>query len=620
MRFIRALVKPRSAQVGLGTISFAMSLILSTATMSVAAQVIPVVPPGALNQGSLLGTPLQILWTNDTHGYFLPVYHAEYSEMDTYAQTAATEGKVGGYAQIAGLVKVLRQGIWEKNTLFMDAGDTFDGSPVAQMTRGQAVVPILNAMGYDAWTPGNRDFAWPSADFYAVTSKLNFPMVCSNLIDTSTQTNPFPSYLIKQIGGLKVALLGLTSLAGGGQGFNTIGGAVPGAMLENSISTLAANVRATENPDLVVVISHMGYYIDQKLAARTTGIDVIVGAHTHHNVYTPPVIANADNSRKVVIVQAGSHGKFIGRLQLWVKDKKVVDYGSDLIRVSAESMAENHAQPDATVEALAQAAYAPFKAMLEEEIGRTETMMFRRGDTQSTMVNFLTDAMADLYNVDIARFPGIRYGATILPGPITVGDVWNIVSPNFGNDSMFVFTQTGGQILGVLNAGLNNEYGTDPYQWNGGDVFRFNGAVKYSYNVDAVAGKHLVDVTVTKTNDQSITLMSNGVPQNLATPFSNAATFPAAGAASQRVMNDQGKPVSAVDEIVNYIKNKSSAIAPVIDDRTVQLDSAVTNISDVTTNKVAPVLNAPGLLIAPGQNDTASSVVPVATDYNAVNF
>jgi len=522
-----------------------------------------------------LGVPLQILWTNDTHGFFLPVYHAEYSEIDSYPQTAATEGKVGGYAQIAGLVKKLKEGVWENSTLFVDAGDTFDGSPVAQMTRGKAVIPVLNAMGYDAWTPGNRDFAWPKADFLAVTSQLNFPMVCANLQDAATGQFVFPRYLIKQVGGLKVAIIGLTSTAGGGAGFQLLGGGIPGSFaIEDNISALAADIRTQENPDLVVVLSHMGFYQDQKFASRSTGIDVIVGAHTHHNVYTAPVVANADGSRNVIVVQAGSHGKFLGKLILWVKDHKVVNFDNELIRVSTKNLEKLHVTPDPTVEALAEQAYAPFKAMLDQVIGYTDTVLERRGDTQSTMTNFLTDALAERYGVDGARFPGIRYGSSIIPGPITVGDVWNIVSPNFGNNGVYVFTQTGAQILATLNGGLNPEYGTDPYNWNGGDVFRFNGRVKYTFTVNAPDNQHLGDVSVTTAGGQTVQLMSGGVtvPANLARAFTFASTM---GTPAQQVPN-----VTAVDEIVAYIQSKGT-ISPKIDDRTVQLDSAPTNVTDI---------------------------------------
>jgi sulfur-oxidizing protein SoxB len=566
---------------------FGWKKVVFTSALLVSGVVIAgVVPPGAFNhdpddyddmdRGRPDGKPLQILWTNDTHGFFLPVYHAEYSEIDSYAQIAATEGKVGGYAQITGLVKKLKEGIWEQNTLFVDAGDTFDGSPVAQMTRGQAVVPVLNAMGYDAWTPGNRDFAWPKADFLAVTSQLNFPMVCANLQDAATGNFVFPRYIIKQVGGLKVAMIGLTSLAGGGAGFQMLGGNVPGTVLEDDISTLAAEIRAQENPDLVIALSHLGYYQDKKFAARTTGIDVIIGAHTHHNVYTAPVIANLDGSRNVIVAQAGSHGKFLGRLQLWVKDQKVANFRNHLIRVSTANLKRLHAKPDHDVEELAEQAYAPFKAMLDQVIGQTTTVLERRGDTQSTMTNFLNDAFAERYGTDGTRFPGIRYGSSIVPGPITVGDVWNIVSPNFGDNKVYMYTQTGAQILGTLNAGLNTEYGPDPYNWNGGDVTRFNGRIKYTFRVNAPNHQHVVDLSITDANGNSWDLVKAGVnvPANLSKPFSFVGSF-SLGAPAQVVPN-----VTAVDEIVAYIQSKGT-ISPVIDNRTVQLDTAPTNVSDI---------------------------------------
>ena len=538
------------------------------------------------------GRSLQILWTNDTHGFFLPVYHAEYSEIDSYADTAATEGKVGGYAQIVGLVNKLKDGEWRNRTLFIDAGDTFDGSPVAQITRGQAVVPILNAMGYDAWTPGNRDFAWSNGNFAAVSSQLTIPTVCANLLDANNNY-PFPRYITKKVGGVKVAMIGLTSLAGissagGPVEYHVLGGDVPGTELEDSISQLAADIRATEDPDLVVVISHMGFFQDQKLASRTTGIDVIVGSHTHHNVKKAPVVANADGSRNVIVVQAGSHGKYLGQLKLEMKRGKVVEFENKLIRLSEKNLKKLHVKPDPVVQALADEAYKPFKAMLDEVIGYTTTVLERRGDTQSTMTNFLTDAIAERYGVDGSRYPGIRYGSSNIPGPITVGDVWNIVSPNFGNNRMFTYTLTGGAIRASIANGLNTEYGEDPYLWSGGDVFRYNNRVKYTFNADVTSTAHLVDLSIKANDGVTYDLVKNGAPvsANQGKVFSFAGTAPLPGAAN--VCPSPANPgctaikPSAVDEIVAYIKSRPGAtISPVIDDRTVQLDTAPTNIADI---------------------------------------
>jgi 2',3'-cyclic-nucleotide 2'-phosphodiesterase (5'-nucleotidase family) len=507
--------------------------------------------------------PLQILWTNDTHGYFLPTYHAEFEEIDTYAQTAATEGKIGGYAQIAGLVKKLKADAGHQNTLFLDGGDTFDGSPVAQLTRGDAVVPVLNAMGYDAMVPGNRDFAFSKADFLSVTGKISFPIVCANLLDTTTGTYVFPQYLIKQLQGLKVAIIGVTSpLANNTSGLTVLGGSsgAAGFGIETQISGLALQIRKQENPDLVIVISHLGYNQDRKFASRSAEIDVIVGAHTHHNIYDAPTVKSADGARDVIVVQAGSHGKFLGKLDLKVKNKKIVEFNNQLIRIVSKDLA-----PDPTVQALAEAAYAPFKAMLDEVIGSTTTVVERRGDVQSTMSNFLADATAEIFGVDGSRHFGIRYGSTIIPGSITVGDVWNMVSPNIGDNGMYVFTQTGTQIKATINSGLNQEYGPDPYNWPGGDVSRHNKQIKYTYKVNAPDNQHIVDLSITTTAGESVELVKGGVDNtaNLARVFTFAAT---SGTPAQRVPN-----TTAVDEIVKYIQSKGT-ISPQIDDRAVRVD------------------------------------------------
>lgn len=552
--------------------------------------------------------PFEILWTNDTHGYFVPTYHAEYTEIDSYATTAATEGTIGGYARIAAMVKGFKAKT--PDTVFVDAGDTFDGSPVAQLTQGAAVIPILNAMGYDVMVPGNRDFAWNKESFLAVTkggtttgtitngvtapgvtsSGIKFPIVAANLLDADTLLPVFPRYYIKKTANLKIAFIGLTSPLAGGtrkadgtQGFlvegqtpqtatTPAGANVPaGFKIEDEISSLAATIRQTENPDLVVVLSHMGYFQDRKFASRSTGIDVIIGAHTHHNITDAPAIPNADGTRKVVVVQAGSHGKYLGKLDLQVSGKKVVGYTNTLVRVNAA----NAPTPDAAVQALADAAYAPFKAQLDAVVGYTTTVIERRGDTQSTMGSFLSDAVSSIFGTDTSTAAGIRYGSSIpgsaaKPAPITYGDVVNMVSPNIGSNAMYVGTTTGTAILSALNNGLNAEYGSDIYNWGGGDVTRYNGRVKYTYNITAADNAHIVNLTVTDAAGTAWPLVVNGVSNaaNLAKVFTFAGT---SGTAAQMVAS----PMTAVDQIVAYIKNQPNAtVGPKIDDRAVCLDKA----------------------------------------------
>ncbi len=551
---------------------------------------------------------LRILSTNDTHGYFVPTYHAEYYEIDSYAQMAATEGKVGGYAQIVGIVKDRKAQVTD--AVYVDAGDTFDGSPVAQMTQGAAVVPVLNAMGIEVMTPGNRDFAWSTENFLAITKGgtttgttsnainspgvttpgLKFPIIAANLLDAVTKDFVFPRYYILRTPSLKIAFIGLTSpLAGntkkanGSQGFLVLGqtpqtattaaGPVTpaGFQIEDNISALAAQIRQAENPDLVVVLSHFGYFQDRKFAARSTGIDVIIGGHTHHSVTDPPSIPNADGTRNVIVAQADSHGKFVGQLDVQVKDKKVIGFTNTLIRVTAA----NAPAPDPTVQGLADAAYAPFRAAFDQVVGFTTTTIERRGDVQSTMGGFLSDTVSSIFGTDLSSASGIRYGSSIpgsasKPGPITYGDVLNMVSPNIGGNSSYVSTMTGTQILSSLNSGLNQEYGADIYNWGGGDVTRFNKNVKYTFNITAPDNAHIVNLMVTDKSGVAWPLVVNGVSNsaNLAHVFTFAGT---SGANTARV----NSPMTAVDQIVNYIRTQPGAtVGPKIDDRAICIDKA----------------------------------------------
>jgi 2',3'-cyclic-nucleotide 2'-phosphodiesterase (5'-nucleotidase family) len=465
-------------------------------------------------------------------------------------------------------------------------------------------------MGYDVMVPGNRDFAWNKESFLAVTKGgqttgtitngvtargvispgITFPIVAANLLDADTLLPVFPRYYIKKTANLKIAFIGLTSPLAGGtrkadgtQGFlvegqtpqsgTTAAGAnVPaGFKIEDEISSLAATIRQTENPDLVVVLSHMGYFQDRKFASRSTGIDVIVGAHTHHNITDAPVIPNADGTRKVVVAQAGSHGKYLGKLDLQVSGKKVVSYTNTLVRVTAA----NAPTPDPAVQALADAAYAPFKAQLDTVVGYSTTVIERRGDTQSTMGGFLADTVASIFGTDTSSAAGIRYGSSVpgsaaKPAPITYGDVLNMVSPNIGSNAMYVGTTTGTAILSALNSGLNAEYGADIYNWGGGDVTRYNGRVKYTYNIVAADNQHIVNLAVTDAAGKAWPLVENGVSNttNLAQVFTFAGT---SGTAAQMVTS----PMTAVDQIVAYIKKQPNAtVGPKIDNRAVCLDKA----------------------------------------------
>ncbi len=504
---------------------------------------------------------VRLLWTNDTHGFFMPVFHAEPENVDQYAGLATTEGKLGGYAQIVTLVK--RYKPQRANALFLDSGDTFDGSPVAQMTRGEAVIPIFNAMGYDAWVPGNRDFAFGKEDFLRVTDMITFPTVGTTLRDAETGELVFQPYKIMQLANKKVLLLGLVhplvteGFALGEQ--LAPSGSPDGFAVADEVSALVAQLRASENPDLVVAMSHFGKLQDLKFATEQAGIDVILGGHSH-DVFTDPAILQGTDGRNVIVVQAGSHGAYLGMLDIKVEaNGEITVAGYNVERIISKDVT-----PDPQVLALAEQAYAPFKDYLETRIGYTAKTIFRRGDTQSNMANFLCDTYAETFGADLCHFRGIRYGATIPPGPLTIGDVWNMVSPNWGDNKVFTGAVKGKVVYNIINNLLNQQFGTDPYRWPGGDVMRWNGNVTYKYVKNAADNEHLVSLKIGKDY-----LVKNGVidAANMEKIYTYASTTPVPP------VPESGTPVAdttAVDEIIHYIESRQT-ISPTLDGRTVEI-------------------------------------------------
>ncbi len=515
---------------------------------------------------------IRLLWTNDTHGFFLPVYHAEPENVDQYAGIAATEGKLGGYAQIATLAKRLRHG--RVNAMLTDSGDTFDGSPVAQITRGERVIPVLNAIGYDAWVPGNRDFAYGRDDFLRVVDMIDFPTVATTLrYSESEQNTPeqrgelvYPPFLVKDLPTKRVILLGLVHpLVDLGGAFCTgiqcaPNGSPQGFEVAAEVSALVAQLRATYKPDLVVAMSHFGKLQDEKFATLQAGIDVILGGHSHDIFLDPKVLQGADG-RQVIVTQAGSHGVYLGQLDVRVEPNGEITLAdSEIHRIVSKDV-----KPDRKVLRLAQKAYAPFKRMLEEEIGTTSTLIWRRGETQSNMANFLCDTYTQIFGAQLCHFRGIRYGETIIPGVITVGDVWNMVSPNWGDNKVYVGMVPGKFVRNVLNTLLNQQFGPDPYQWPGGDVMRWNEKVRYTYRPDAPQDQKLVDLTVDG-DPMVVDTVVNPVYMEKLYSFAST-TPPPPFPETAEVVPD----TTAVDEIVNYIK-QVQMISPVLDDRTVELD------------------------------------------------
>jgi sulfur-oxidizing protein SoxB len=433
---------------------------------------------------------IRIISTNDLHSYLRPVHYRyldlakpwgfESSEGD-YVNKAELVGKIGGMAHVATMIKQLRA---EKPdaSLLVDAGDTFHGAGISVFDKGHSVVKIMNAIGYEVMAPGNWEFIYPKDHLLKLIDEADFPVIAYNVTDKDWDEPVFEQYVIKEVGGLKVAVIGLTypwtaltsSISGAAQWWKF-------GIKEEAARDLIDEIREEHEPDLIVVVSHGGYGLDQKFARRVDGIDVLVSGHTHDEVYDPVVWNDT------IIYQGGAHGKFVTKLDVRVKDKKVVGYTYDLMKVR-----QSEIEPDAEIAKMIDEAYAPHEEKLSEVVGETKQLIYRRDYFQSPMGNLLTDAMREMAGADIAFFPAWRYGATLMPGKITAEDVYNLV-PTGG--TIITYNMPGKAVKRLISNILNGVVDSDAYARVGGDMIRFSG-MKLVYDLSRPDGQRIASLSI----------------------------------------------------------------------------------------------------------------------------
>ncbi len=223
-------------------------------------------------------------------------------------------------------------------------------------------------------------------------------------------------------------------------------------------------LRNEEHVALIIVISHLGFPQEMKLASQVSGIDVLLSAHTHNRLFKPHFQNGA------ILIQSGCHGSFIGRLDLGIEDGRIVDVNHRLIAV------EESIEPDKDVQHLVDTAMGPYRKELSQVVGRTMTSLDRYLVLESTMDNLLLDSLLDLTGARVAFSNGWRYGAPIAPGPVTLGDLWNIIPVN---PPVSTCTMKGEEIWTMLEENLERTFARDPYRQMGGYVKRCAGLNMY---------------------------------------------------------------------------------------------------------------------------------------------
>ncbi len=415
---------------------------------------------------------LTILQINDLHGYLEP--HPEVFR----ARGGFRYETCGGLARIATVFKQVRA---ERPgaVLALDNGDTFHGTYVAVESQGEAMAPLMNALEFDAMT-AHWEFAYGPEQFQKLASELSHPVLAINCYEADSDRLVFAPSRIVERAGLRIGIVGIAS--------NIIDKSMPASYSTGVRFTLGntelpahiERLRRADQVDLVVVLSHLGFAQDAKLAAEVAGIDVLVSGHTHNRLYRPVWVGTTP------IIQSGCHGSFIGRLDLTVRGRKVVDVRHELVCVN-EQIA-----PDPDMARRVQEAVSPHRAFLDQVVGQTRSPLDRATSLEATMDNVLLDAMASAAGTQLAFSNGWRYGVPILRGAVTMEHLWNIVptAPPISTVEL-----TGDELRAMLEANLERTYAADAYSQMGGFVKRCRGLNMY-FKMENPKGHRIEDLLI----------------------------------------------------------------------------------------------------------------------------
>jgi sulfur-oxidizing protein SoxB len=338
------------------------------------------------------------------------------------------------------------------------------------------MVAVQKALGVEAMV-GHWEFTYGADRVTELAKGLGFPFLAGNIQDREWNEDVFPTHAMFDRGGVKVAVIG--------QAFPYTPIANPSWMFPDwefgiKEEKIAARVQAArdEGAGLVVLLSHNGFEVDRKLAARVPGIDVILTGHTHDALPRPVQIG------RTLLIATGASGKFISRLDLDVQGGRVADYRHALIPIFSNSIA-----PDADMAALVRGLREPHAADLAPVVGRTESLLWRRGNTAGTWDDVICDALLEQRDAEIALSPGFRWGTTLLPDTdITAEDVWAQTAITY--PAAYRSVMKGAAIKALLEDIADNLFHPDPFYQQGGDMVRSAG-ITFTLDVAAGAGQRI---------------------------------------------------------------------------------------------------------------------------------
>lgn len=408
---------------------------------------------------------LRILHWNDFHAHNIPY------EVSDSSDGRRTTYRVGGSGNLLGYLKHFGKGDDEVATF--NAGDDVQGTPISGLTSGRSQIELMNIINPDAMVVGNHEFDYGLTNFRQNIRLATYSIVGANLYDSAAGATFVPPVAIKTFGKVKVGIIGLlpSDLPILTMRQNLVGTSM--LDVDSIVSFHAARLRDVDHVDLVIAISHMGLGPDTMLAMRHPDVDMIVGGHSHIPLFKPI------KKNRTVIVQAGSWGRYVGKLDLVVdlQGDSLLNYSGELIETklgiySVDSIAEQKA---ATLEKLVD-------KELNEEIG-TLTVEWRRSFwSESNIGNWATDVLRQFAGSDIAFVNSGSLRKNLSPGIMRKRDVWDMFP---FNNTFVSFSVIGDTLMKMLEWQADRK----------GEFMQMSG-LRYSYDPDKPFGSKVVNASV----------------------------------------------------------------------------------------------------------------------------
>ena len=411
-------------------------------------------------------TVVSLLHTADIHSQLL--VHDEFF----IEQGEPVYKKRGGFATLKTMINQLRNEN-AQNTMVIDGGDCFQGGGVAALTKGQAIVPLMNNIGYDLMLPGNWEVVYGKEMMMKDMFGYNGAKVCANMFHQTNDSNNgeliFPPYHVKRLGGIKIGFIGYNDPLTPKRQSPAYSAGIQFTQPEKNVAKYTQLLREYEGCHLVILLTHMGLAQQVGLANMpfTKGVDYILGADTHERIRVPIQATNAK------VTEPGAFGSFVAKLDFVIEEGIIKDQSYQLLDVDPDKYKE-----DEEMKALVKAAREPYRKELDRVIGSTKTPLVRYYVMETPMDNFITDAIMWKYDPDIALSNGFRFCPPLVPDPktglaeITMDYLWSMLPVD---SEAKRGTVTGKQLWNWMEKELQNAFAKDPAKRFGGWVVRFNG-------------------------------------------------------------------------------------------------------------------------------------------------